>query len=275
MTERWIAVPAGRLFSVADGAGSPIVLVHAAIVDHRAWDPMIEGLVAAGFQAIRYDLRAYGASTTEDVAFSNRADLIAVLDAWGATQAALVGNSRGGQIAFDTAIEYPDRVVAVVGVGSGLGGFEGNLTPEEMALFEEGERLESADAPDADAIADLDVRVWVDGPGQSPERVAPAIREAVRAMDRPLYLPGRIEGKPIVLEPTAAARPTDLRCPVLAVAGALDMSEVAQAARHIEAAAPNARAVILPDVAHMIGMEAPDTLNPLIVDFLRPLGTWS
>ena len=45
-------------------------------------------------------------------------------------------------------------------------------------------------------------------------------------------------------------------------------------ARRIEAAAPSARAVIWPDVAHMIGMEAPDRLNALIVDFLASLRPW-
>jgi 3-oxoadipate enol-lactonase len=274
-TERWIDVPGGRLYSVADGEGRPIVLIHAGIADLRAWDPMIDGLVAAGFRAIRYDTRAFGRSTTEDVPFSNRADLVAVLDGWGVGRAALVGNSRGGQIAFDTAIEFPDRVVAVVGVGSGLGGFEGSATPEEEALFEEGERLESADPPDPDGIADFEVRLWVDGPGQSPTRVPAAIREAVRTMDRPLYLADRIDGQPIVLDPPAATRIADLRCPVLAVAGTLDVSDVAEMARHLEANAPNARAVILPDVAHMIGMEAPDKLTALIADFLRPLGTWA
>lgn len=274
-TERWIDVPGGRLFSVSDGEGRPIVLLHAGIADLRAWDPMIDGLVAAGLQAIRFDTRAFGRSTTEDVAFSNRADLIAVLDAWGVGRAALVGNSRGGQIAFDTAIEFPERVVAVLGVGSGIGGFEGVATPEEEALFAEGDRLEGADPRDPDAIAEFDVRLWVDGPGQSPTRVPAAIREAVRMMDRPLYLADRIDGQPIALEPPAAARLVDLRCPVLAIAGALDVSDVAQMARHLEAEAPNARAVVLPDVAHMIGMEAPDTLTSLIADFLRPLGSWA
>lgn len=272
--ERFVEVPGGRLFAASDGAGSPIVLMHAAIVDHRAWDAMVPGLVDADFRVVRYDYRAFGASTTDDVEFSNRADLLAVLDAFGIARAALVGNSRGGQIAFDTAIESPERVIAVVGVGAGLGGFDGALTPEEQALFDEGERLESAAEPDVTAIVDLDVRVWVDGPGQPPDRVDREIRDAVRAMDRPLYEPGRIRGRPIRLDPPANDRLGEVRCPVLAVAGALDVSDVVQTARRLEAAAPNARAVILPDVAHLIGMEAPARLNALIVDFLTPLGPW-
>ena len=200
---------------------------------------------------------------------------IAVLDALGIGRAVLVGNSRGGQIAFDSAIEFPDRVVAVVGVGAGLGGFEGESTPEEIELFERMEAIESADPPDPDAIADIDVRVWVDGPGQPETRVPAAIREKVRVMDAPQYVPGHITGRPIPLAPPAAARLADLRCPVLAIAGALDVSDVAQTARHLEAEAPDARALVLPDVAHMIGMEIPDELAALIAQFVAPLPRWS
>jgi 3-oxoadipate enol-lactonase len=273
--ERFIEVHGGRLFAVDDGIGPPIVLLHAAVADHRAWDAMIPGLTQAGFRAIRYDLRGFGRSTTTDVEFSNQADVVAILDGLEIGRAVLVGNSRAGQIAFDTAIEHPDRVVAVVGVAAGLGGLEGEATAEEFALFEEMDRLESADPPDPDAIADFDVRVWVDGPGQPPTRVPAAIREAVRMMDRPQYVAGHVGGRPIVLTPPAAERLAELTAPVLAVAGALDVSDVAQTAQHLATNAPAARAVILPDVAHMIGMEVPDRLNELIVEFVRPLGTWS
>jgi pimeloyl-ACP methyl ester carboxylesterase len=272
--ERFVDVPGGRLFAVGEGAGPPIVLIHAAIADQRAWDAMVPGLVAAGFRVVRYDYRAFGRSTTDDVDFSNRADLLAVLDAFGIERAALVGNSRGGQIAIDTAIEFPDRVVAIVGVGAGLGGFEGEPTPEEQVLFEQADAIMSAAEPDLDSIADLAVRLWVDGPGQPVGRVDPAIREAVRTMCRPLSEPGRVRGRPIVLDPPANDRLGELRCPVLAVAGALDVSDIVQAAHRLEAAAPNARAVVWPDVAHMIGMEAPDRLNALIVDFLASLRPW-
>ena len=86
---------------------------------------------------------------------------------------------------------------------------------------------------------------------------------------------GLVRGRLVALDPPAAERIADLRCPVLAVAGALDVSDVAQTARHLEAAASDAQAVILPHVAHMIGMEVPDELAALIVEFLAPLPRWS
>jgi len=277
MTRAFVSVPGGRLQvdDEGDSEDPPVVLLHAGIADLRAWDEMVPSLVGAGFRVVRYDARGFGASTTDDVEFSERADLIAVLDALGIDRAALVGNSRGGRIAFDVAIEFPGRVVAVVGVAAGLGGLDVDRTVEEAALFEEMDALDNAAEPDADAIADIDARVWVDGPGQPATRVPAAIRDRVMAMDRPNYAPGHVSGRPIPLEPPAAARLADLRCPVLAVAGDLDVSGVVQTARHLEAHAPTARAVILSGVAHMIGMELPDELAALIIGFLDPFPRWS
>ncbi|HEX5148315.1 MAG TPA: alpha/beta hydrolase, partial [Candidatus Limnocylindrales bacterium] len=230
-------------------------------------------LNAAGYRTIRYDQRGAGGTTTEDVEFSRIDDLLAALDAKGIDRAVLVGNSMGGVLAFDTAIVAPHRVVAVVGVAAGLGGFPGDETPEEAAIFREMERLENADPVDPSAVSDIDVRAWVDGPGQPPTRVAAAIRDLVHEMD--LWDPSRPQGKPIRLKPPANERLAELRCPILAVAGELDFTEVAQVARHLEANAPNARAIVWSDVAHMIGMEQPERLTAAIVEFLAPLPRWS
>lgn len=274
--ERFINVPGGRLYVEDEGSGPPIVLLHAAIANLRAWDAMVPGLAASGYRVIRYDARGFGRSETEDVSFSNRADTIALLDALAVARAALVGNSGGGQIAIDTTIEFPERVAALVTVGSGPGGFDpGGDPPDEIAYFEEAERLENAAERDPDALADLEVRLWVDGPGQPPDRVPSAIREAVREMDRPLYLPGHVNGQPIPLEPPANDRLSDLGCPFLVVNGSLDVSYMGFAAERLVAAAANARAVTIPGVAHMPGMEVPDQLNALIVEFLEPLPSWS
>jgi pimeloyl-ACP methyl ester carboxylesterase len=273
--ERYVDVPGGRLFVVDEGGGPPVVLLHAGIVDLRSWDGLVPHLVEAGYRAVRYDARAWGRSTTEEVEYSNRADVVAVLDALGIGRAALVGNSRGGQIALDTAVEHPDRVVAVVGVAAGLGGFEAPATAEEAALFEEMDRLEAAEPRDAEAIIALDTRVWVDGPGQTAGRAPASIADQVRATNLLLSEPGHVFGRPIVLDPPAAARLAEITCPILAIAGSLDVSDVAATARHLENHVAGARAVILPDVAHMIGMERPVQLAALITDLLGPLRPWS
>jgi 3-oxoadipate enol-lactonase len=267
-----VAVPGGHLHALDEGNGPPLVLLHEGIVDLRAWDGLVPLLLAAGFRTIRYDRRGHGRSETKDVEYSNRADLVAILDALGLERAIVVAGSAGGQIAIDTAIEHPGRIDGIVALGAGLGGYEIDLRPEEVAVFESMAELEEGAVPDPDAIADLDVRVWVDGIGQPADRVPAEVREAVRAMDRALWQPGRVRGRPVPHPPPAAERLDELRCPVLAVAGELDVTEVIATARHLEASAPDARAVIVPGVAHMIALERPGLVADLVVGFVRGLG---
>ena len=277
MTASFVEAPGARLYVVDEGSPDdpPIVLLHAGIADLRSWDMLAPLLVDAGYRMIRFDTRGAGRTESEAVAFSRLADVLAVLDDRGVGRAVLVGNSMGGVIAIDTAISAPDRVAAVVSVAGGLGGFDGGKTPLEETLFAEMDALDNADPPDPAAIADIDVRLWVDGPGQPADRVVPLIRELVTEMDMGSYAPGHDTGDLIRLDPPAATRLDELRCPVLAVAGLLDVSGVVATACHLEAHAPHARAVIWPNVAHMIGMEMPDELAAEIVRFVAPLPRWS
>src|SRR5437867_8482956 len=130
----WLDVPGGRLAVEDEGAGPPIVLVHWGIVNRRSGDGLTPLLVGAGYRVIRYDMRGFGESTAEAVEFSPRADLLAVMDARGVGLAAVVGNSWGAMNALDAVIEAPDRFVALVWLGGGVGGFEGGTTSEEQAL---------------------------------------------------------------------------------------------------------------------------------------------
>jgi 3-oxoadipate enol-lactonase len=270
MQQLQVSVPGGRLFVVDEGDGPPILLLHASLVDSRAWEPVVPHLVAAGYRAIRFDARGFGRSDTEDVEFSNRADVVAVLDALGVDRACLVGNSRGGQIAVDTAVEFPGRVAALVTIAASVGGYEPEPTPAEAALFEEMDRLDAG--ADPEAVADFDVRLWVDGIGQPADRVPSAVREAVREMDRAVADRDRVHGRPIRLLPPAAERLDALMMPVLAIAGALDVSDVWATAQHLERTCRDARAILMQDVAHMIALEAPQAIAGLIVELLQPLG---
>jgi pimeloyl-ACP methyl ester carboxylesterase len=272
MTERRIDVPGGRLAVHDFGEGPPIVLLHAGIVTSWAWEPLTPFLLDAGYRVVAFDRRGAGDSSTQDVAFSNRADTIAVLDALGLGRAALVGNSVGGQIAVDTAIEAPERVSAVVTIGSIVPDWFPGMTPEEEAVEAELERADEGGDPDA--IADADVRAWVDGPGQPADRVPEDIRELVREMDRALNEPGVVRGRPVPMRPSASEQLERLTMPVLAVAGELDFSYHVATTGYLADNAPDARAVVMPGVAHLIGLEAPEELAGHITDFLAPMPRW-
>ena len=194
-----IDVEGGRLWAQWAGEGRAVVLVHAGIADARQWDPQWDALIA-GTGSSATTLRGFGRAEIEHVRFSNRADLVAVMDAAGIERAVFVGCSRAGSIVVDTALEYPDR-----GLGRRLGLRRavrvraGRSTPEEEAAFAKGEALE--EAKDWAALADHEVQIWVDGFGQPAGR-APASRATPSArMAYETNIQEKPYGEPIVLDP--------------------------------------------------------------------------
>ena len=267
--ERTIPVPGGELYAVADGDGPPIVLLHAGVVDSRVWEPFVPLLTSAGYRAIRYDARGFGRSMTEDVEFRRVDDLLAVLDAFGAERAALVGNSQGGQIALDLAVTHPDRVAALVQLASGIGGLEVPMSPRDEAVEQRYEEVDQAG--DVEALTDFELALWGAGVEQPVERLSPELR----AFLRPMFADaneGRPRGRQVPIDPQAAERLDQLTMPVLFVHGGLDFSYVELFGRHLEANVPNARLVVLPGVAHLVAVEAPEETARLVLDLIRPLG---
>lgn len=273
----WIDIPGGRLAAQDEGEGPPVVLVHSAVVNRRSWNGVVPGLVRAGYRAIRYDMRGFGESTSEDVEFVASDDLLAVLDHFRLERAAVVGNSMGAVFALDGVLAAPERFVAYVWVGGGIGGYDKEVTnPNEDALFQA--ESDAEEAGDWDLAAELDTRIWMDGwrDGQHAgvDRVAPATRASMKAMDRELLEPGRVYGNRI--RPTTAAFDLleTIEQPTLVVIGELDTEGTRAAAEIVAERVRGARIVHIPNVAHIVGMEQPEQLASLIVEHLAPLPRW-
>jgi pimeloyl-ACP methyl ester carboxylesterase len=128
-------------------AGSPaILLVMGLGMPGIAWpDPLVDGLVAAGFRVVRFDNRDCGHSskvaggrlpdlrmaiarallrrtvrapyTLDDMA----ADVVGLLDALGIERAHLVGASMGGMIAQNAAALFPLRVTSLTSIMASTG----------------------------------------------------------------------------------------------------------------------------------------------------------
>ncbi|HUG29656.1 MAG TPA: alpha/beta hydrolase [Candidatus Limnocylindria bacterium] len=271
----WIDVPGGRLAADDHGPrdGSPIVLVHSAVVNRRAWDGVVPNLVEAGYRVIAYDMRGFGESTSEDVEFTGHEDVLAVLDHFELRHAAIVGNSMGAHFSLDALLAAPDRFVAYVWVAGGISGFDKDPSPAEEALFQA--ESDAEDAGEWDLAAELDAQIWIDGPGQPTTRAAPEVREAFKAMDRELLEPGRVFGKRRPAETPAIDQLGSVRVPMLVVVGDLDTEGTRASAERLAADVPAARLIRIPNVAHLIGMEVPDELAALIVEHLSLLPRWS
>ena len=274
-TSGYAPVLGGELYYEQCGAGPAVILVHAGIADLRMWDDQLPAL-AERHTVVRYDTRGFGRTRSAPVAFSNHQDLLALMNHLGLARAVLVGCSRGGMIALDTALEAPERVTALGWVCSGISGWQPAdelFTPEELALYEAMEAAEAAH--EHERTAELDVRLWVDGPRQPEGRAAAHVRRKVYEMALNNYrshahlFDAGLEPQP--LEPPAVARLGELRMPVLAIVGELDSAATPAAAAVLAAAAPQTQIITYPDAAHLPNMERPERFNADLLAFFGSL----
>jgi 3-oxoadipate enol-lactonase len=262
----FVETSGGRIYYEVDGEGSALTLIHAGVANLRQWDPQILTF-AERYRVVRYDTRGFGRSTTENVSFSNREDLMAVLDHLGITRTHLLGTSRAGSIALDATLEFPERIASLIAVAGGISGFEAAPTPEEQATFAELERRWEAN--DWTALAEGETAVWVDGPGQPSDRVDPALRSTVHDWIAASYRDhAQEEPEPQVLQPPANERLGEVRVPTLVIVGSLDTSNTIAASRRLAEGVTGARLAVFEGVAHMVNLEQPDRLANLVLDFL-------
>jgi 3-oxoadipate enol-lactonase len=262
----FVEVEGGRLYYEVEGDGHPLLLIHGGLGSLRMWDEQAPSF-ADSFMVIRYDTRGFGRTETDDVEFTNRGDAAAVLEHLGVKSASVIGQSRGGVIALDLAIEQPKRVDALVSVAGGVGGYEPELARGvEPPPWDEMERL--WEAKDWDTLAELETQVWVDGWGQPADRVDPGLRAKVKDWILSNYRAGLSEGKPQPLQPSAAQRLGEVRMPLLVLIGDVDEPGCVVAEHHLAGAVPGARSVVFPGVAHMIHLEQPGRFNEVVLDFL-------
>lgn len=260
----YVETNGARIYYEIEGAGEPVVLIHAGIANLRQWDQQVPALADA-YRVIRYDTRGFGRTDTEDVEFSNRADIAALLDHLGEESVHVVGMSRSGQIALDFALEYPDRVRSLTVVCGGVGGFRGESSAD-ASVWEHAEKW--WEAKDWEPLSKFEADFWVNGPGQPADRADPAIHAQVHEWILTNYRAEKAEGKPIPLDPPAVGRLHELRAPLLVMLGTLEEASTAAAMRYLVEHVPGARFEMFEGAAHMINLEQPDLFNRVLREFL-------
>ncbi|MEX2547877.1 MAG: alpha/beta fold hydrolase, partial [Chloroflexota bacterium] len=215
----FVDVPGGKLYYEVEGEGPDVTLIHAGVAHLRMWDEQVAAF-RDRYRCIRYDCRGFGRTRVEDVPYSNRDDLRAVLDHLGVQRTHLLGISRGSMIATDVLLETPDRVRSLVWVAGGLRGFEVD-DPRLTDIWPEMERLQ--EARDWERLVELETQVWTDGFGQPPDRVDPELRRRMVAWNMENYVADQNPDQPIPFEgPPAAERLAEINVPTLLMWGTLD-----------------------------------------------------
>ena len=263
-----IATNGINLYYELHGNGPLLVLIPGLGYDGWMYSRMIPGL-AEQFQVISIDNRGSGLSDKPAGPYTAQilaADVIGLLDEFGAAKAHIVGHSMGGFIAQALAIDYPERVDKLVLSATNFGGpHHIPITPPAMAVLTDvsGDPIERlrrgiaiSTAPGfAESNAEF-VESWVQYRIAHP--IDPAGYQAQLAIGLGL------------LSETASFEHKlgRVTAPTLLLFGEHDVVVPPGNAELLAAKLPHARVEILPNAGHVFPFETPEAANRAITRFL-------
>jgi 3-oxoadipate enol-lactonase len=252
-----IAMPDGAVAGArfCGKAGPALVFVHGVGSTAAIWDRQ---LVAFGnyFRCAAIELRGNGALTDSDPSLITRegfaADVLAIAQACGFERFTLVGCSLGGVVAFELWQRAPERIDAMVLVGS-------------FARYPDAQRY--ADGVKAAATAAGDMRTFAQARagklGLPPERLTETIEQMA------------VKSVPCYLASTQATWTGDYRSilssisvPTLVVCGEHDAIAPYVLSEEIATGIPAAQLAVLAGAGHVSNADAPAAFDALLRDFL-------
>lgn len=264
------SIPTGNAILNADihGSGSPVIFLHAAVADTRMWSPQVTS-VGQKYKAIAYDRRGFGKTRYKQENYSSVADLMALLDAHGNNNPAiLVGCSQGGRVALDAALEHPSRVGGLVLIAPNVPGVPelDNLPEIESLLTEQKLAIE---AGDVDRINAIKAHLWLDGPLELDGRVTGPARELLLDMNSiVLRSPPAGMDTDVSQIPPAFNRLTEIEMPTLMMWGDLDFPHIQERCRIVADRMANSSRLMLTGSAHLPSLDKADEVTASLMEFL-------
>lgn len=253
----------GRLamLAVEAGEGPPVVLIHGLGWDSSLWFPILAAL-APRHRVVAADTRGHGESDKPDGPYSIASfadDWVALLDALQVRAATIVGLSQGGMVAQALAIARPDLVARLVLVSTSCRARPGARDAMEsrlVALAEAGP--EAAARLAAESIFSAGWRA------RHPQQLARFLNWRLLAATAPLVAATRA-----LFDVDLSASLPGIGVPTLVIAGSGDTLTPIEAMQEIASLIPSATLHELPEVGHMIPVEAPTRFSELLQEFLR------
>lgn len=248
-----------------DAAKPTVVFVHGVLNDHSVWILQTRYFAHHGWNVLAPDLPGHCRSRGEPPrSVEEAADfVVALLDAAGVRQAALVGHSFGSLVAMEAAARAPERVshLAMVGtaypmkVSAAL--LDASLNDPMKAIEMDNVFSHSTLAPPPSALGP---GTWIYGASRALKKRVLASNKAVNVFHRGFVACDSYRGGE-----EAMAR---VQCPVLFVLGTRDAMTPPKAAATLQARARDGRTAVVPG-GHQMMNEAPDAVLFALKDFLR------
>jgi pimeloyl-ACP methyl ester carboxylesterase len=271
---KWASLPGAAVNYVDIGEGPVLVFIHGL---SGCWQNWLENIpfFARSHRVIAVDLPGFGASPlpTEKITIRGYAGIVdALLDSLGIERAVVVGNSMGGFIGAELAIEFATRVEKLVLVSAaGLTTMERH-SDRVFAGLKRADRVLAMGAAWAATRSDNLSRrpglrkALMLAVAAHPDRLpAPLIAEQVRGSGKPGFMDALEALGTYPLED----RLERIEIPTLVVWGAKDwLVPVRDADRFVKAIGANATRLVYEDTGHVSMLERPARFNADVAAFL-------
>jgi pimeloyl-ACP methyl ester carboxylesterase len=265
----------GEIYFEESGSGELIVLMPGLGHGAAYYEKTLPLLAKLG-RAVAIEPRGVGRSTSTAERYSVEswaADVIELIDHFGAERAHLVGSSLGACVALQAAVDFPQRVSSIVCVAGfseldrslelnfrmRIGVIEklglGDVLAAHIAMWTLGRTF--INTSEGEAAVE---RLFASVRRNSPERYAAFIR-AILAF-------GRVEPWQKG-EPKLTARLPGIRVPACMIVGGQDILTPVAMAEQIAAAIPGAELHVIPGCGHITFTERPQETAAVIGAFLR------
>jgi pimeloyl-ACP methyl ester carboxylesterase len=271
--QRWVRV-AGTPVNVIDiGEGDPIVFIHGL---SGAWVNWLENIphFARDHRVIAMDLPGFGHSPmpADRISVAGYARTVdELLGTLGIERAVIVGNSMGGFIGAEVAIQFSTRVERLVLVSAAGLTIEHQRNQSVLRVLE---RLDSVlilsggwAATRSETLTRrprMRRQIMKLVAHRAEQLPAALIAEQVKGSGKPGFVPAldALTDYPI------RERLADIDCPVLVVWGDKDRLIPVNDAYEFGRLIPQARIVVWPDTGHVAMLERPGAFNALVDEFL-------
>jgi pimeloyl-ACP methyl ester carboxylesterase len=271
--QRWVQV-AGAPVNVIDlGEGDPMVFIHGL---SGSWVNWLENLphFARSHRVIAMDLPGFGHSPmpADEISIAGYGRIVdELLTALDAERAVIVGNSMGGFIGAEVAIQFLTRVEKLVLISAAGLSIEHQRNEPALRLLE---RLDNVliftggwAATRSETLTRRPkmrrqlMKLVADRAEALP---APLIAEQIKGSGKPGFVPAldALSDYPI------RDRLGEIECPVLVVWGEKDRLVPVRDAYEFGRLIPQAQVVVWPDTGHVAMLERPAAFNALVDEFL-------
>ena len=251
-----------EIFYEVRGQGPAVVLLHPFPVHHEFWSPVIPALESR-YRLILPDLRGHGESGVgagPAVMAKHAADILRVMDAAGADEAAFIVCSIGGYIVFEILRRQRQRVSALALC---------DTKPQADSVEARANRLKSAEM-----VLEQGTEIFLKGLapkllgettiGTRPDLVEGALRmmRKMSAEDISLVLQGMAE------RPDSTRDLKHLNLPALIVLGEEDTFSTVADGELMRQNIPGSRLSMIAKAGHYAPWERPEAVGPLLRQFL-------